>query len=450
MPTEQATQLLGQRAIVIGAGMGGLMAAGVLARYFAEVMILDKDRLPTSAEPRSGAPQGAHAHLLLVQGRRNIEKIFPGFTSDVIDAGAITARFGLEFHVRDWFGWWPKRDIGLSVVSMTRPLLEGTVRSHLTRNGRITLRDGVTVNGWREIDEKIELTIAGEDVALTADFVIDAGGRSGQTKRMLEVNGYGPIEETVMGIGEAYASALFEIPPGWNDASHSFTVYGAPPVSHTAFMFPVESGRWLCSLNGRFDEAPPKDPEGFMAFAKNLSDPCIHNRISQAKQLGPIRAFNPTYSRWRRYDKLENFPHRLAPLGDAIAMVNPIYGQGMSLASAHAICLWETLADCANSGGALDGAVSIYLGKTQGITKQVWSGLEVVDFKFEKTTGERPADIIQRQAFSDALRVLAAEDAEVHRLIMHVNQLVDPGSVLHREDITAKVQTIMAQRGNGG
>jgi hypothetical protein len=50
MSTEQQ---LGERAIVIGAGMGRLMAAGVLARYFAEVLVLDKDRLPTLAEPRN-------------------------------------------------------------------------------------------------------------------------------------------------------------------------------------------------------------------------------------------------------------------------------------------------------------------------------------------------------------------------------------------------------------
>jgi len=32
--SSDTEQQLGQRAIIIGAGMGGLMAAGVLARYF--------------------------------------------------------------------------------------------------------------------------------------------------------------------------------------------------------------------------------------------------------------------------------------------------------------------------------------------------------------------------------------------------------------------------------
>lgn len=440
-------QQLGERAIVIGAGMGGLMAAGVLARYFAEVTVLDKDRLPAEAEPRTGVPQSAHAHALLVGGRRNMEKIFPGLLSEMVDGGAIVARHGLELHIRDWLGWWPKRDIGLSSIFMTRPLLEGTVRSLLARNGRVTIRDGVTVSGWKHAGREIVLTLSGAQTqTLKADFVIDATGRAGQAREMLEANGYGPVEEVVIGIGETYTTAMFEIPAGLNDAAHSFIVYGAPPVSHTGFLFAVEGGRWICSLNGRFDEAPPKDPQGYMAFAKNLSDPCIHDRISKAKQLTPLVTYRPMHSKWRHYEKLAEFPDRLLPLGDAIAQVNPIYGQGMALASTHAMCLWQALEARAEDGASLDGVAKEYLGATFSFTGQVWSGLEVVDFAFPKTTGERPADIEQRQAFTYALRRLALEDAEVHRLMMRANQLVDSTSVLGaREDIVARVQAIMAK-----
>ena len=40
---------LGKRAVVIGAGMGGLTAAGALAQYFERVDILERDRLRASA-----------------------------------------------------------------------------------------------------------------------------------------------------------------------------------------------------------------------------------------------------------------------------------------------------------------------------------------------------------------------------------------------------------------
>jgi len=41
---------LRERAIVIGAGMAGLMAAAALSKAFDEVLILEKDQLP--AEPK--------------------------------------------------------------------------------------------------------------------------------------------------------------------------------------------------------------------------------------------------------------------------------------------------------------------------------------------------------------------------------------------------------------
>jgi glycine/D-amino acid oxidase-like deaminating enzyme len=58
-----------QVAVVIGAGMGGLAAAGALSDFFGRVIVLDRDKLPSEGVPRSGVPQGAHTHGLLVGGR---------------------------------------------------------------------------------------------------------------------------------------------------------------------------------------------------------------------------------------------------------------------------------------------------------------------------------------------------------------------------------------------
>ena len=66
--TEQkphASHKLGKRAVVIGAGIGGLAMAGALAQYFEQVEILERDRLTGSAASRSGTPQDRHPHGLL-------------------------------------------------------------------------------------------------------------------------------------------------------------------------------------------------------------------------------------------------------------------------------------------------------------------------------------------------------------------------------------------------
>jgi len=51
---------LGGHAVVIGASMGGLLAARALADHYDQVTIVERDALPEFDEPRKGVPQGRH------------------------------------------------------------------------------------------------------------------------------------------------------------------------------------------------------------------------------------------------------------------------------------------------------------------------------------------------------------------------------------------------------
>jgi 2-polyprenyl-6-methoxyphenol hydroxylase-like FAD-dependent oxidoreductase len=46
---------VGRRAVVIGAGMGGLAVAGALAPYFEQAEILERDRLSAFPASRAGS-----------------------------------------------------------------------------------------------------------------------------------------------------------------------------------------------------------------------------------------------------------------------------------------------------------------------------------------------------------------------------------------------------------
>ena len=69
---------LGKEATVIGASMGGLLAARVLADYYDAVTLLERDALPKTYEPRKGVPQGRHAHGLLARGREVLDQLSLG------------------------------------------------------------------------------------------------------------------------------------------------------------------------------------------------------------------------------------------------------------------------------------------------------------------------------------------------------------------------------------
>ena len=80
---------LGGHAVVIGASMGGLLAARALADHYDQVTIVERDALPEFDEPRKGVPQGRHTHGLLARGREVLEELFPGLSAELAAEGAV-------------------------------------------------------------------------------------------------------------------------------------------------------------------------------------------------------------------------------------------------------------------------------------------------------------------------------------------------------------------------
>ena len=82
-----ASNRIVKQAVVIGAGMSGLTAAGALAERFDQVVVLERDTLPSEPTYRAGTPQDRHVHALLVSGLRALSDLFPGFEQDLARAG---------------------------------------------------------------------------------------------------------------------------------------------------------------------------------------------------------------------------------------------------------------------------------------------------------------------------------------------------------------------------
>ena len=65
-------------AVVLGAGIGGLTAARVLADHYAHVTVIERDALPATTAARRGVPQGSHMHGLVAHGADLLEGLLPG------------------------------------------------------------------------------------------------------------------------------------------------------------------------------------------------------------------------------------------------------------------------------------------------------------------------------------------------------------------------------------
>ena len=77
---------IGERAVVLGASMGGLLAARVLADFYRTVAVIERDVLPDDPAQRRGVPQGHHVHALLSSGSQILGRLFPGLLDSVIAA----------------------------------------------------------------------------------------------------------------------------------------------------------------------------------------------------------------------------------------------------------------------------------------------------------------------------------------------------------------------------
>src|ERR1700747_1552339 len=134
---------IGKRAIVIGAGVSGLSAAQAVANHFDDVIVLERDELPSSATYRPGTPQGKQAHGLLGGAIEALEELFPGFARDLAQAGAVPVNPGFELLLAyPGLCPFPRREWTWVVYSLTRPLIELTMRRRVEQQVNVTLRAG--------------------------------------------------------------------------------------------------------------------------------------------------------------------------------------------------------------------------------------------------------------------------------------------------------------------
>ncbi|MET1028179.1 MAG: hypothetical protein ABWY00_13495 [Dongiaceae bacterium] len=443
---------VGRQAAVIGAGMGGLAAAVALANHFEQVVILERDELPARPRPRTGTPQDKQLHGLLAGGLRALGALLPGIANDLREAGGIRIDAGsdIRYEFPDCDPM-PKPDRDYDMYLLTRPLLEFVVRQRVAQKTNVIVRQNCRV---------IEILPASDGAGasgvryesngdmhhrLTADLVVDASSSGALTRTFLRANGQPLPEETIIGVDIGYATAIYTLPEGaMRDWKGVITLPVAPGSSRSAYFVRIENDRWTLGLNGRHDDKPPADPDGFLDYVRTLRTPTIYNAIRQGKLEGGILRFGLQQSVRRHFDRLGAFPRGLLPIGDAICRFNPIYGQGMSVASQEAQLLDDLLRRRARDANPLDGLGEAFFKAARPLIQAPWDMSSVPDFIYPDTRGERPADFDDTIAFSSGLYRVAFRDPVVRRLILEVQQLLQPPCILRDPALVQRVKAELA------
>jgi 2-polyprenyl-6-methoxyphenol hydroxylase-like FAD-dependent oxidoreductase len=450
---------LGDHAVVLGASMGGLLAARVLADFFGTVTVIERDVLPDGPAIRQGVPQGRHVHVLLARGAQILDELFPGFLNELVADGApvwddgelseLHLSFGGHEMLRSGkIGLEPK---ALAVYMPSRLFLECHVlrRLHAIRN--VTILGGHEVAELKSTADRNRVTGArvvsrdsGAERELTADVVVDAMGRGAHTPAFLESLGYGrPVEDHIV-MHTTYVSQLLRIPRG-TLKEKLVDISPAPGRPTGMFLTGNENDTWMFTVFGMVGHEPPRDLAGMLSFAQEYCPDHLIAAMRAAEPIGEVAHHRMPSSQWRRYDKMPRLPDGLLVCGDAICSFNPVYGQGMTVAALDA----AVLRDCLRCGGTdLPRRYFRASAKPIGVA---WQMVASLDLAFPGVAGRRSRSMRVTTRLVDWALTACESDPVVAARFFKVNGLIDrPIRLLHPAFVyRVAVANLRRRRGDG-
>jgi 2-polyprenyl-6-methoxyphenol hydroxylase-like FAD-dependent oxidoreductase len=430
----------GAHAVVVGASMGGLLAARALIGPYDRVTLLDRDTLPTGADSRKGVPQGRHVHVLLSGGSELLGTMFPGILDELEADGVPVVRDWAEvaFTVGNHPFALPLGPVSTPLYLASRPELEFRVRARVGALPGIEILDGAEVSGLlstpggdRVIGVKVRRD--GVETELGADLVVDATGRTGRAPVWLAALGYEAAPEEELPIDLMYATRQVRAEDVEVDGVMAALIGQYPGMPRAFFVCPVEGGRALVTVAGYGAHHPPTDDAGFDAFVASVAPPTLAAAIAGAESLGPVITHRFPSNLRRHYNKLDRFPVGFLVFGDAFCSFNPLYGHGMTVSALQA----EALRRCLVRGEG-DLAPRFFKAAAKPIDV-AWQFAVGADLAMPEIEGKRSAQIRVLNRYVARVQVAAETEPAVSEAFLRVIHFLDPPSRLFAPAILRRV-----------
>jgi flavin-dependent dehydrogenase len=256
---------------------------------------------------------------------------------------------------------------------------------------------GRRVMGARVLRDGVERTVE-------ADLVVCATGRAAQVPAWLARLGFPQPAKERLPVDIRYASRRLRLPAGALEDDRMVLIGAQPGHARGLALFAQEDG-WHLTLAGYgAAHRPPADEPGFLRFADTVAPADVASAIREAEPLGPAmtHAF-PAHRRWR-YDRLASFPAGLLVIGDAISSINPLYGQGMSVAAAQAVAL----RGCLREGER--GLARRFFAAAWKPTDDAWRLATGADLGLPEVRGHRPLSVRAVNRYLRRLHAVAEHD----------------------------------------
>jgi len=350
-------------AVVLGGGVGGLAAARLIARHFARVLVLERDRrteVMTAEEAfqtwqRAGVPQFRHSHAFLARLRLVLLAHMPDVLERLRAAGVREIGLGESAPPGMSFVSRPD-DEDVVLLACRRATFEWALRQSVLERENVELREGVSVAGLvASADDGGRPTVTGVRLAdgtvVPAAIVIDATGRRSRTPEWLGAIGAPVPRERSLETGIFYYTRFYRLRSGQPPTGGTGLVAGDLGWVKLA-IFPGDGRTFSITVGTAIDDAPLKclaDPQQFERFLtafpgvapwrlRGVSVP-IDGSDTPVLVMGQLR------NRLRRFvDREGPLARGLFVIGDAAYHSNPVYGRGCPMALVQAALLDEALA----------------------------------------------------------------------------------------------------------
>jgi flavin-dependent dehydrogenase len=391
---------------VLGAGLAGSLAALVCEGAGHDVLLIERDPEVTGSRP--GAPHGQHLHNLLGRAQRHLTELLPGFERAFLAAGGQRATVASQTHVFERGMVMPERDLGLEIWSARKDVIDRAVRGCLD-DTRVRWRLGCRADGVRVSDDRV-VGVTVDDEYIEADLLIDTMGAKSPVPRWL---GQRPsVREYV--VRQWYTTMAFRRPAPLAGRPDFWLIFPTYPRTRGGLVSPIDEHTWHVSLSGGPGDEPPRTPAEFVAYAASLEHPAVGELVAVGDPAGAPQTFRKPVATWRRYDQGPPPPAGLLSAGDAVADLNPLIGQGLSVATWQLSELRSLLAE----GDTIDAITGRFRSLAAVAVNDAWNLITLYD--------GGAGDVTLSEAEWNQLLRLVATDADVHRQYVEVWHLLRP------------------------
>jgi 2-polyprenyl-6-methoxyphenol hydroxylase-like FAD-dependent oxidoreductase len=341
--------------VVVGAGVGGLLTADLLARDGHRVTVVERDAAapPPPGEAwdsweRRGVNQFRLLHFFLARFRTLLEIELPEIVPALEAAGAL--RIDILGGIPDELtGGSRPGDERFVALTGRRPVVEAVLATEVGSTPGVTVRRGFGVKGLltesTNGDAPRVVGLVGDDgEELRADLVVDAGGRRSALPTWLtDVGARAPLEDRAdcgfVYYGRFFASDDGSVPPALGG-------FLQPYDSISILTLPSDNGTWGIAVIASSDDPKLRQARRPEVWTQIVGAyPLIAHWLDGAPA-PDIDVMAKIEDRTRTFC-IDGAPVAtgVVPVADAWACTNPSVGRGASLGLMHAIALRDLVRD---------------------------------------------------------------------------------------------------------